>query len=59
VFLDPIHELLEPTEMPGYFVGFVNNVGYGVAFKTLENELNTVLQKSVVQSSADPSHQNK
>jgi hypothetical protein len=37
--LDPVSKFPETTEMPGYFVGFVDNLGDDLNPKILENEL--------------------
>jgi hypothetical protein len=59
--LDPVSNLpfSETTERPGYFVGFADNVGDALTFKILKNDLVTVLQRSVLRSAADSSHQNR
>jgi hypothetical protein len=61
LYLDPVSkfQLLETTEMPGYFLGFSDNVGDTLTFKNLKNDLVTVLHRSVVRSAADGSHRNK
>jgi hypothetical protein len=45
--------------MPGYFVGFTDNVGDALTFKILKNDLVTVLHRSVVRSAADAIHRNR
>jgi hypothetical protein len=61
LYLDPVSNLpfSETTEMPGYFVGFADNVGDALTFKILKNDLVTVLQRSVLRSAADSSHRNR
>jgi hypothetical protein len=57
--LDPVSKIPETTERPGYFVGFADNVGDALTFKTLKNDLDTVLHRSVVRSAADASHRDR
>jgi hypothetical protein len=47
LYLDPVStfSFSETTERPGYFVGFAYDVGNALIFKTLENDLVTVLHK--------------
>jgi hypothetical protein len=61
LYLDPVSKFQFPetTESPGYFVGFVDNVGDALTFKILKNDLVTVLHRSVVRSAADASHLNQ
>jgi hypothetical protein len=44
LYLDPVSKFHFPeiTERPGYFVGFVDNVGDALKFKILKNDLVTV-----------------
>jgi hypothetical protein len=53
LYLDPVSKFPETTERPGYFVGFADNLGDALKFKILENDLMTVLHRSVVRSAAD------
>jgi hypothetical protein len=57
--LDPVSKFPETTEMPGYFLGFSDNVGDALTSKILKNDLTTILHRSVVRSAADASHRNK
>jgi hypothetical protein len=57
--LYPVSKFPETTELPGYFVGFADNVGDVLTFKILKNDLVTVLHRSVVRSAADASHLNR
>jgi hypothetical protein len=57
--LDLVSKFPETTERPGYFVGFVDNVGDAMTFNILKNDLITVLHRSVVRSAADASHCNR
>jgi hypothetical protein len=61
LFLDPVSNFQYPktTERPGYFVGFADNVGDALTLKILQNDLVTVLHRSVVRSAADASHRNR
>jgi hypothetical protein len=59
LYLDPVSKFPEITEMPGYFVGFSDNVGDSLTFKILKNDLVTVLHRIVVRSAADSSHRNR
>jgi hypothetical protein len=61
LYLDPVSKFQFPetTEIPRYFVGFKGDVGDAVTFKILENDLVTVLRRSVVRSATDASHQEK
>jgi hypothetical protein len=59
LYLDPVSKFPETTERPGYFIGFVDNVGNVLIFKNLKNDLVTVLHRSVVRSAADASHRNR
>ena len=59
LYLDPVSRFPETIERPGYFVGFADNVGDTLTFKTLKNDLITVLHRSVVRSAADVYHWNK
>jgi hypothetical protein len=54
LYLDPVSKFPETTERPGYFVGFVDNVGDALTFKILKNDLVTVLHRSVVRSAEMP-----
>ena len=45
--------------MPGYFVGFADNIGDTLTFKDFKDDLTAVLHRSVVRSTADASHRNK
>jgi hypothetical protein len=36
LYLDPVSKFPESTERPGYFVGFVDNVGNALTFKILK-----------------------
>jgi hypothetical protein len=53
LYLDPVSKFPETTEMPGYFVGRANDFGDALKFKTLKNDLTTVLHRSVVQCAAN------
>jgi hypothetical protein len=57
--LDPVSKFLEITEIPGYFVGFADNVGDALTFNILKKDLITVLHRSLVRLAADVNHQNK
>jgi hypothetical protein len=59
LYLDPVSKFPESTERPGYFVGFADNVGDALTFKTLKNNLVTGLHRRVLRSAADVSHQNR
>jgi hypothetical protein len=59
LYLDSVSKFPETTERPAYFVGFADNVGDALTFKILENDLVTVLHRSVVRSAADASHRNR
>jgi hypothetical protein len=59
LYLDPVLKFPETTEMPGYFVGFADNVGDALTFKIMKNDLVKVLHISVFRSAADASHRNK
>jgi hypothetical protein len=59
LYLDPIAKFPETTENPGFFVGFADNVAEALIFKILENDLSTVLHRSVDSSAADATHRNK
>ena len=59
LYLDPVSKFPETTEKPGYFVGFADNIGDVMTFKILKNDLNTVLHRSVVRSTADANYRNK
>jgi hypothetical protein len=59
LYLDPVSKFPETTEKPGYFVGFVNNIGDALTFKVLKNDLSTIKHRSVVRSAADASHRNR
>jgi hypothetical protein len=50
--LDPTSNFPETTENPGYFLGFADNVGNALTFKILNNNVTTVLNRSVVRSAA-------
>jgi hypothetical protein len=56
LYLDPVSKFPETTKWPGYFVGFVDNVGDTMKFKILKKDLSTVLHRSVVRSAADANH---
>jgi hypothetical protein len=38
MYLYPVSKFPETTERPGYFVEFVDNVGYAIKFKILKND---------------------
>jgi hypothetical protein len=57
--LYPVSKFPETTERPGYFVGFVDNVGDALTFKILKNDFDTFLDRNVVRSAADANHRNK
>jgi hypothetical protein len=61
LYLDPVVRFPETIkkDKPGFFVGFSDNVGYAMTFKTLKNDLSTVLHRSVVRSVADSTHRNR
>jgi hypothetical protein len=59
LYLDPVSKFPETTEMPGYFVGFGDNVGDALTFKILKKDLATVLHRSVVRFAANASHRNR
>jgi hypothetical protein len=52
MYLGTISKFSENIKRPGYFVGFADNVGDALTFKILENDLVTVLHRSVVRSAA-------
>ena len=56
LYLDPVSKFPETTEKPGYFVGFADDVGNVMIFKIPNNDLNTVLHRSVVRFAADTNH---
>jgi hypothetical protein len=59
--LDPVSKFHFPetTERSGYFVGFTGNVERCIDPQDFENDLVTVLHRSVVISAADASHRNR
>jgi hypothetical protein len=61
LYLDPVAKFPETTEKdkPGFFVGFADNLGDALTFKTLKDDLSAFLHRSVVRSAADPTHRNK
>ena len=59
LYLDPVSKFPETTERPGCFVGFADNVGDALTFKTLKKDMITVLHRSVVRSAADANQRNK
>jgi hypothetical protein len=61
LYLDLVSRFQSPEtkEMTGYFVGFADNVGDALTFKSLKNDLVTVLQRIVVRSAADATHRNR
>jgi hypothetical protein len=59
LYLDPVSKFPETAERPGYFVVFAYTIVDTLTFKILENDLCTVLHRSVVRSAADASQQNK
>jgi hypothetical protein len=59
LYLDPVSKFPETAYRPGYFVGFADNVGDALTFQILENDLITVLHRSVVRSAADASNWNR
>jgi hypothetical protein len=61
LYLDPVSKLQfsETTERPGYFVGFVGNVGCALIFKILKNDMVTLLYRRVVRKAADVNHRNR
>jgi hypothetical protein len=48
LYLDPVAQVPETTEKPGFFVEFADNVGDILKFKILKNAVSTVLHRSVV-----------
>jgi hypothetical protein len=61
MYLDPVSKFQysETTERPGYFVGFVDNLGDTLTFMILKNDLVTVLHKSVVTPAEDANNRNR
>jgi hypothetical protein len=61
LYLDSVSKFRFPeiTERPGYFVGFADNVGDGLTFEILKNDLLKVLNRNVFRSAADASHWNR
>jgi hypothetical protein len=59
--MDPVSKFRFPetTERPGYSVGFADNVGDALTFKSLKNDLVIVLHRSVVRSAANANHRNR
>jgi hypothetical protein len=57
--LDSVSKFPETTEIPGYFVGFADDLRDALKFKILKNYLVTVLHIRVVRSEVDASHWNK
>jgi hypothetical protein len=51
LYLDSVSKYPETTERPGYSVGFADNLG--------DDDLVTVLHRSMVRSAADANHRNK
>jgi hypothetical protein len=61
LYLDPVSNFVfqKPQKGLNKFLVFAYNVGDKLTFKILENDLVTVLHRSVVRSTADASHRNK
>jgi hypothetical protein len=59
LYLEPVSKFQETIERSLYFVGFADNVGDALTFKILKNDLDTLLYRSVVRSTADASHRKK
>ena len=59
LYLDPNTPYPETVELPGFFVGFADNVGDAMTFKILTNNQTKVIHRSVVYSAMDPSTRNK
>jgi hypothetical protein len=61
LYLDPVSDFQfsETTERPGCLVGFADTVRNVLIFKILNDDLVTVLHRSVVRSAADANHRNK
>jgi hypothetical protein len=38
----PVYKLSETTDKHGFFVGFIDDLGYGLTFKILKNNLTTM-----------------
>jgi hypothetical protein len=58
-YLDPVSKFPETTEIPGYFLGFADNVGDALAFNFFKKDLVAVLHRSVNRSAAETSNWNK
>ena len=59
LYFNPVSKFPETTERPGCFVGFADNLGDALTFKTLKKDMITVLHRSVVRSAADVNQRNK
>jgi hypothetical protein len=59
LYLNPISEFIETTERPGYFLGFVDDIGDVLTFKILKNDSTTVKHRRVVRSAVDPNHRKR
>ena len=47
------------NELPGYFVGFSDNVGDAFCYKILNKNMTSVIHRSVVRSADDPEKRNR
>ena len=58
LYLDENAPYPETNELPGYFVGFVDNVGDAMTFKILNQAKTKIFYRSVVRSAMDPNTRN-